>query len=405
MTSYAQTEEHEAPPLNPPRILFLSKVLPYPPAVAGDAVYSRGVIEAIAGVAPLTVLCAESGAARRAVKGVDWHVAGPQREGRAKSVLSRWPLIAWKGATPQWHAELDSLLTKDWDVIILDNIGTAHALPKLEAYRRSRPAVRLVYLSHEQEYEVRRSKYGAYGLSPVARFAAALDLNKVRRQEERLLKRSDLVTVINENDASAFRKIAPRQNYFLLTPGYDGPVAEERRIDSAVPRRVLLLGGRRAQQKRQILLDWMKVGYRPLTEAGVEIVIVGDMDEALSATLKADYPQARALGFVDDLGALIASARAGIIADTVGGGFKLRLLSHIFQRLPIIGLDEAISGLPTARGEGYLSAPDLASLSDLICETIDDTERLDALQQTAFEDCAQRFSWEQRARDLLKTLS
>ena len=29
-----------------PKVLFLTKVYPYPPAVAGDAVYSRGVIGA-----------------------------------------------------------------------------------------------------------------------------------------------------------------------------------------------------------------------------------------------------------------------------------------------------------------------------------------------------------------------
>lgn len=399
-----QTSPPPVAPATAPRILILSKVLPYPPAVAGDAVYSRGVIEALAGVCPVTVLCSESGAAHRSVPGVEWTIAAPQRSGRAKSLLSRWPLIAWKGATPAWHAALDQLLTRSWDAIVIDNIGSAHALPKLESYRRAHPGAQLVYLSHEQEYAVRRSKYGAYGLSPAARLAAAVDLVKVRRTEEALLRRTDMVTVINENDAHAFRALAPHQRYFLLTPGYDGPVVVQRRITAEVPKRVLLLGGRRAQQKRQILLDWLASGYAALTAAGVEIVIVGDMEDELRMRLAADYPRAQVLGFVDDLGALIATARAGIIADTVGGGFKLRLLSHVFQRLPMIGLSEAISGLPTPEGKGYLGARGLEALTALILATIDDCDRLDALQNRAFDDCAARFSWQQRACDLLAAL-
>ena len=386
------------------RVLFLSKVLPYPPAVAGDAVYSRGMIEALSDVLHLTVLCSDSGASRRSGDGIDWHVVGPQRRGRAGSTLSRWPLVAWKGATPDWHGELDLLLKRTWDAIVVDNLGAVHTLPKLERYRREHPGTKLVYVSHEYEFEVRRAKYGAYGMGIGARVASRLDLLKVRRWEECLLRSCDLVTVINDNDAEVFRRINPQQRFVTLTPGYDGLALSERTISDNTPRRVILLGGRKPQQKRQILIDWMKVGYTPLTQAGIEIVIVGDMDDDLREELSRNYPKSCILGFIDDTTSLIASARAGIIADTVGGGFKLRMLSYVFQRLPIIGLSEAISGLPTRNGSGYIGVRNLIELNESIISNIDNLDRLNSIQNTAFADCYGKFSWKRGAEKFLRAI-
>lgn len=386
-------------------ILVLEKVTPFPPANAGDSVYSRGIIQSLAPFVNVTVLCADGGGAVPADDGITWRVTAPQRRGQAGSVASRWPLLAWKGATREYHAELDRLLQRRWSAIVLDNLGTVHALPKVLKYRQKHPDTKLVYVSHEYEYEIRRGKYGAYGMGFVKGLAAGLDLLKVRQAEVRLLRELDLVTVINPNDLLPFKRIAPGQTYLTLTPGYHGPVSGARRIGPEVPRRVLLLGGRKSQQKRQILLDWMDVGYGPLTEAGIEIVIAGDMDEDLRAVLTQTWPKVKVLGFVEDLAELIASARIGLIADTVGGGFKLRLLSHVFQRLPIVGLDDAVDGLPTGKGSGYLVADNLPGLARLVLEVIDDTDRLDALQTVAFNDCSTGFSWAARGKELALALT
>lgn len=380
-----------------PRILYLTKVYPYPPANAGDAVYSRGIIEAVSKTCDITVICADSGASRRDTLDIDWRIQGPQRVGRAGSVLSRWPLIAWKSATPDYLAAYKVLLTEKWDAIVLDNLGLAHALPQAKAYRAANPGTKLIYISHEYEYPTRSEKYGAYNMNLAQRVLAERDLRKVKTSEEALLACCDVVTVINNDDIAPFKKIAPEVKYFTLTPGYSGPVVASRDITDAAPRRVLLLGGRRSAQKRQILLDWMEVSYARLTAADIETVIVGDMEESLREQLRNTYSGAQVLGFVDDLEALIASARMGIVADTVGGGFKMRLLSHVFERLPIVGLSDAITGLPTFDGEGYLGAPTLEILTDLVADVINDPARLNALHNRAFEDCREFYSWQARA--------
>ena len=393
-----------------PRVLYLTKVYPYPPATAGDAVYSRGIIEALAPLGALTVLCADSGGLHRsdpaiACPTIDWQCVRPQRRGRAGSIFSRWPLIAWKGATRDYRGRLVQLLTEQWDAIVLDNLGLAHALPQALAYRIKRPATRLVYISHEYEYPTRAGKYGTYRLGRAKRMLAARDLQKVKQSEVALLRGCDVVTVINTADLVPFRKIAGGRKSLPFARGYNGPVTATRQIGPDTPRRVLLLGGRKSEQKRQILLHWLAISYDHLCAAGVETVIAGDIEDGLRREIQTRYPKAQTLGFVEDMDALIASARMGLIADTVGGGFKMRLLSHVFGRLPIVGLSGAIDGLPTPEGAGYLGAPTLAALLNLVLGVIDDTDRLNQLHERAFADCASKFGWQSRAEALMRAVA
>lgn len=385
-------------------ILILEKVLPYPPALSGDAVYSRGIIEALSQHAHVTVLCAANGGNSEGGDQAEWHITAPRRNGTKASILSRWPLIAWKGALRDYGKCLDALLARKWDAIVLDNLGTVHALPKLQAYRRRHPSCALLHFSHEYEFAARQAKYDAYDMSMIARLATKLDLAKIRRSEGRLLHKCDLVTVLNTSDAEEYRKIAPHQRYLLLTPGYSGRVAPVRIITPETPRRVLLWGGRRSVQKQQVLLDWLQVGHPILTRAGIETQVIGDIPDTLRNRLLSTYPDLDVRGFVDDPTDLVLNARAGLVVDTLGGGFKLRLLDHVFNRLPIIGLADAIDGLPTAAGGGYLAAADHAALANMVVAKIDDLPHLNAIMQTAFSDCSGQFSWDTRARALINAL-
>lgn len=387
------------------RILYIMKEYPYPPATSGDAVYSRGIINSLSSHFKITVICASSGSKHNPPSTVDWNITRPQRIGRVNSIISRWPLVAWKGATRDFHTELDRLMTHQWDGIILDNLGVVHALPKAIAYRRNNRQTIIGYISHEQEFASRRSKYGSYQIGFFERIATYIDLFKIKQSENKILNLANFVTVINDNDIEPFKSISQNQNYISLMPGYDGPIIEKRIIDSRTSRRVLLLGGRKSKQKQQILIDWLKEGQPILNEQNIETWIVGDIGDDLKSKLSREHPEINFTGFVDDTSDIISTARAGIIADTVGGGFKLRLLSHVFQRLPLIGLDEAIDGLPTPEGQGYISARNLKELAILLVQTIDDYEKLNILQQTAFLDCEEKFSWSKRIEPLAEALN
>lgn len=389
-----------------PRVLFLTKIYPYFPAVAGDAVYSRGVIGALASVARLTVLCGSNGSDERASAEApaDWRIVEAPRKRQSGSILSSWPSIVWRGDTPSHRGELVELLKQSWDAIVLDNIGSAHAISAVTTYKARHPSTTLLYVSHEIEFETRREKYGNYKFNPLVRLASFWDLAKVRSAEHRLLSEADIVTVINHLDVPVFQAVAPNKRYVLLSPGYDGSLLEHRKIEATTPRRIALLGGRTSQQKQQILLDWLEASYDKLVAVEIEILVIGDVAPGLHDLVQQQYPRVKLLGFVDDVDSLLANCRMGIVPDTMGGGFKLRQLAYVFRRVPMVGLDQAISGLPTLANEGYLSAPDLEALANLIVTSIDDIDTLNATQDRCFADCAGAFGWRARGELFAKLL-
>lgn len=386
------------------KILYLTKVYPYPPATAGDAVYSRGIIEALATKTDITVLSAENRSSHEKNSLIQWISTGQQKNGKIGSILSKFPLISWKNATRLFYQILNKELQKSWEAIVLDNVGLAHALDSVQKYKNQRPSVKIFYVSHECEYQTRKSKYDAYGLNPIKKIMASIDLQKIKEYENRLLRECDIVTVINIADVKIFKDIAPEKKYLPFSPGYNGNIIQYRKIDNTTPRKILLLGGRKSEQKKQILLDWMSVSYEVILKSGIEVVVAGDMDNNLKDTMREKYPKVTVCGFVDDLTGLIQTARMGLIVDTVGGGFKMRLLSHIFERLPIVGLSNAISGLPTIEGKGYIGAPTLETLLDKVLTSIDDVELLNQLQNQAFEDCITEYSWDSRSELFVKAL-
>lgn len=389
------------------KILVLGRVYPYLPATGGDMSYSRGLITSIGREAEVTVVVASNGEQADGVhqcNGVTWVIAGQQKFGRVGSVFSLLPNIAWRGDTHAYRVAVNSALSRDWDAIVLDNVGVAHSLGRVVRYRTENPTTKIVYISHEHEASVRKEKYAAYGGNPLLKLAMKLDGSKVTSAELRLIKSVDLLTVINPEDEARYRKQVTGLNFVTMTPGYSGGVVASRTIDDNVSRRVVVLGGRGPKQKQVILQRWLEAASTIFHQNNIEMLVVGPIDDALGQHLAERYPTTRFLGYVDDIEALLATCRIGIVADFIGGGFKVRLLTYVFNRVPMFSLRGAISGLGVDSQSAYTESEDLEALATSIQKNIDNFTLLNDLQHNAFNACNSRFAWADRGREFIRTL-
>jgi polysaccharide biosynthesis protein PslH len=74
-----------------------------------------------------------------------------------------------------------------------------------------------------------------------------------------------------------------------------------------------------------------------------------------------------------------------MVADPTGGGFKLKTLDYIFNRVPIAAMSGSIAGLPLTPGLHYLSFESIRELAQGVVAVIDDIERLNSLQRAAYD--------------------
>jgi glycosyltransferase involved in cell wall biosynthesis len=284
-----------------------------------------------------------------------------------------------------------ALAERSWDAIVFDSISSGWALSAVMRHRRQslRPP-RVVYLSHNHEVTVaRRIVKAARGLRRVSK---AIDYLKVRRLERRLVAAADLVTSNTPDDCRRFAAGAKGRSIVFLPPGYAGPRLEARTIDDDVPRRAILVSSLDWPLKRAAVEAFLADATAMLAREGIGLQVVGEAEPAYLETLRRRFPSVDFVGRVDDVRPYMRQARLALVPDLLGG-FKLKGLDYVFNRLPILAMRIALPGMPLEDGKNIGLFDSHAAMADGVVELIDDFPRLNAWQAAAYNACADRFDW------------
>lgn len=376
--------------------LWLARAMPYP-LTAGDRIYSAKLAESLADAGANIVfagLAAES--PYDPLSGLHWHVVPGGPRSQWSALFSPLPLVAARHATPAYRRHATELLrSRKWDAVIIDHYGSGwltNAIPD--------QTVR-VFIAHNHEAGVTRSQWLDTGRSIPNRTYLWQNWLKTARLEQRVVRNSDLVTAITGYDAEQF---ANASRTIVLTPGYDGARVEHRVITSDTPRSVVMFGSYQWSAKRASLTLFLDQADAVMAQAGITIDVVGDMDPQLRRTLASKYRAARFHGFVDDASGILAAARLAVLAEPVGGGFKLKLLEYIFNRVPVAALTACASGLPQAVRSPMLLEDDIPALIKRVVAEIDQVDYLNASQTAAYAAADGRFDWSDRGQALLEAI-
>lgn len=388
------------------RVLWVSGTAPHP-VDGGLSSYSAGLSEALSrtgahveGIALRPV--GEAGSAQSLATGVRWTLVDDRRRGQASSVLSVLPNIAHSYGGRAFRAALDrSLADGPWDAVVLDHLQSGWALDAVRRWRRSAaPAGRIVHVSHNHEESARREIADATSPLSVDGVALRLDARKIARLERRMVRESDVLGCITEEDAARFRAAGPVPGTVVLEPGYEGARLPERAIGPTTPKRVVILGNFDWHVKRANLDRFLAAADPRFAEAGIELLVIG---KAPASYVAGWAPRLRATsftGFVPDLAATLADARIGVVSEPRGGGFKLKTLDYVFRRVPIAVLEGSVAGLPLVAGDDYLQFRDEPDLVAGIIDVVDDLDLLNRLHEGAYRAASAVFSWDERGRRL-----
>ena len=96
----------------------------------------------------------------------------------------------------------------------------------------------------------------------------------------------------------------------------------------------------------------------------------------------------------------MSSARLALVPDLLGG-FKLKGLDYVFNRLPILAMRVALPGMPLEDGSSVGLFDSHRALAEAVVALIDDFAGLNARQELAYAACADRFDWDRIGRDLM----
>jgi len=377
------------------------------PATNGQLIYSKGLIEAAreAGARLCVLGLARSEKPGRPADQPDlmWRLGEEQRMPRWRRALRAMPEVAQRGLSPSMDRALaGALAERDWNAIVFDSLCAAWALPAALRSRAQRNGLRLVYIANNHETTVaRRIAAAARG---ARRLYRELDALKVVRLERRLMARCDLVTSNTPEDTRTFIAEAAPTPVILLPPGYSDHHLEQRTIAPEVPRRAIVVGSFDWPPKRISLERFLAEAVPVLSAAGIELQLVGETEPDYLASLRQRFPAVRFEGRVDDVRPYMAKARLALVPDELGG-FKLKGLDYVFNRLPILAMRVALPGMPLQDGLSVGLFDSHRALAEGVVALIDDFAALNRRQREAYQACATRFDWRRIGKHLVDSIA
>ena len=390
--------------------LWLTRFVPYPPKspasqlghsirslYGGDITYTARLLEHLAAIATVEVLCyQEHSDPPPHISGLKWNVLSWTIQPRWRSVIAGNPNVA---VQYQRRAFIDRMiaLAEAADTVVIDHLGMAWCAELLNAHFAARPLLRrpvLIFIPIDHNKSVRQQA-ASQVRNLVMRQLVAWDAWKATRLEDRAMRLVDGVVVLTERDQALFQLDHPSARYIVLQPGYDGTILEQRTINAAIPERICVLGGRGSFHKQLVLKQCLTAlqAQRPIAQY---LDVVGFIEPALKTKLEASYSNLNFRGYVESIEAYLTTVRLGLMPDAVGGGFKLRALTYVFNRVPIIAVRGALDGMGLTPGEHYIEAPDMDSLVTMARHTVGDFALLNRISNNAMRICSGRFDWRDR---------
>ncbi len=387
--------------------LWITRIDPKPER-DGQRIYSGRLIEAIAEAgAHVDVLCFASEQPSRPSgvrEGrVQWWPTAPAARPAWAGVFSSLPNIAYRSDTPAMRQGLQRLIrAKPWDAIVLDGLYAGWALPAIEqAVAAHAKPPRLIYVSHNHEESTRAGIADNFQGNALKRAALKRDADKVRVLERRMVARSGLVTAITPEDAERYAAGHPGKPVVVMPPGYSGPRVPARTITEATPRRAVLVGSFNWIAKQMNLEEFVQVADPLFAAAGTELKVVGDGSPAFLDGMRRHVRATTLTGAVAEVQSHLADARIAVVPERSGGGFKLKVLDYVFNRLPVAALNGSMSGTPLRPPETLLSFATVEELAQGVLSVIYDLPTLNQLQERAYAACADRFNWQQRGETFI----
>ncbi len=391
------------------RCLWITFADPEPPH-SGQFVYSAGLIRSFADAgAELHVLALSERNSYRhnglREGRVTWWLGGLRRMPQWSSLASRLPNVANRCRTPAMQRLLQERLGDGkWDAIIFDGLSAVWALSAvLKQFPEPGQRPRIVHVSHNHEASA-RALLPESEPSFLKRQALRWDATKNALMERALVRASDLVTAITPEDRDAYRRQWPDKPIEVLTPGYQGRAVGSRLITERDPRRAVIVGTFDWIVKRINMEQFIAAADTVFARRGIELQIIGGGDPAFVRSMQDKVKATEFTGTVDRVETYLDAARVAIVPEQIGGGFKLKILDYVFNRIPVLALQGSAAGLPLRDNESILFFRSHDELANGVMRTIDELDRLNHLQDAAYSACRDQFDWSSRGQRLATAL-
>lgn len=373
----------------------------------GALVYSLQLARAVARTGTDVTIVGIGGAVEQH-PGITAITVDVELRGGLRSVFSSLPNLAYACSPAAVRERVTELLGQRWDVVVIDGLQAGWCT-EVVASRHAGPTV---FVAHNHEASLRSNVARETPWTSPRRIVLMVDAWKAARLERSAVHHADVVTSITALDRDRFVRDGGSATHVVITPGWTAGAAGsgaavdgERTAIAQRPRRIAILGSFGWHVKQENLRRFVAAADPVLARHDIELVVGGRIPDDARIAISAGTKATRFVGWIDDARTFLDSSRLGVVSEPLGGGFKLKTLDYVFNRLPLATTIGGASGLDLVHGESMIEADDEVGLVEAIVEAIDDADRLEAIASAAYDRCSTAFTWDGRGRLLVDTVA
>lgn len=273
------------------------------------------------------------------------------------------------------------------DIVILEGASWAvYHWMLLRAIRCSLTRLRVVYHSHNVEYEIRRQRHGR-AVAAVTRWA-----------EARLLAHCDMATAVSEVDRTLFRELYGVDTV-LLPNGVDvsrfttvtASEVEGVRNKYGIGNAAIIFSGLYSYPPNRTAIDFLLSKVMPhllVNVPNAQLVITGGQlpksERWLVSTGIVPY---------DEMPALLSSCRVATAPIFSGSGTRIKILEAMAAGVPVVATSKGAEGLQFRDNEHLFVANDATEFVASLRHLIGDRAIRDRFRATARDAVRDFFDW------------
>lgn len=397
-------------------ILFLTQILPFPPA-SGPKVKTWHVLRYLSECGHKITLASfirpEEMPFIDDVKKVCYAVhAIPVRRSRIKdgmyflrSQISGRPFLVERDDLSEMRSLVKHIVSSEHvDVIHADQLTMTQFAFPLSVPDGKKPV--LVFDAHNAVWTIteRMKQNAAFYLKP----PLAVETRQIKRYEAMIVNDFDVTLAVTEPDRLALLEAFHQHGYSRTAPISVIPIAVDTRQIQPVPRRQesfnILTMGTLYYPPNADGIRWFIQQVLPRVRQklpNVRLTIIGKNPPKDFQKLAAD-PQNRIVttGFVPELDPYFAEAAITVVPVRAGGGMRVRILEAFARAAPVVTTTVGLEGIDAHPGEDVLVADSPEKFAESVIQLLQDQELQQRISMNGRRLVEAKYDWQVVLREL-----
>ncbi len=384
----------------PPRILFLSSRLPYPP-IGGDRLKNFSLLQILARYCDVhLVSLSEDRPSDAAVSFLEEHTAAYRvfRKSRVSSYINACKSL-WNGLPLQvnyyHYGDVQGYVTqhaRQADLLFSTLIRTAR-------YGMGLRKPKILDLADSVGLNYQAS--AARTLSPFWRRVYRFEAARLLAFERQAIAAFDRSLFFNREEMAYFRQ--PERTVWI-PHGVSEALLSYRDADPRYNQAVVFLGKMDTQHNVDAVL-WFCAHVLPRLKEGIRFVIVGANPGRRVRKLAQRHRNVEVTGYVGDPYAIVKASLCTVAPMRTGGGIQNKILEAMALGCVVVTTAKAAAPIEGARNNRELVVADSPSdMAHVINEMFSDAEKYKRIREKAAALIRRRFTWSNYERILIKVV-